>query len=220
LREKGDLEGAIAEYEQVLRLDPKYSWAEADLRRVRRMREVLPRLAGVLAGKDQPNSPAEGCAFAYLCSQHFQKRYVQAVRLYANAFAADPKLLDDWQAEHGYSAAVCAVRAAGGEGEGAPAEPAGRSALQARALGWLRVYLALARQKATSAQPADRKAAAESLEYWLGDADLSAVREAGPLAKLPEAEREQWEKLWADVKATPAEAQKPAPPQGAGPDKK
>jgi hypothetical protein len=40
------------------------------------------------------------------------------------------------------------------------------------------------------------------------------VREQDPLARLPDAERAEWEKLWADVKATLAEARKPAAPAG------
>jgi hypothetical protein len=40
------------------------------------------------------------------------------------------------------------------------------------------------------------------------------VREPKPLAKLPSAERAEWEKLWADVKATLAEARKPVAPPG------
>jgi hypothetical protein len=37
---------------------------------------------------------------------------------------------------------------------------------------------------------------------------------------LPAAERAEWEKLWADVKATLAEARKPAPPPGTDAGKK
>ena len=39
----------------------------------------------------------------------------------------------------------------------------------------------------------------ETLRQWPEDADLSAVRDAGALAGMPEAEREQWRSLWADV---------------------
>jgi hypothetical protein len=41
---------------------------------------------------------------------------------------------------------------------------------------------------------------------------VSGVRDPGPLAKLPAAERAEWEKLWKDVKATLADARKLAPP--------
>ena len=37
------------------------------------------------------------------------------------------------------------------------------------------------------------------MHYWQQDADFTAVRDA--LAKLPEAERAEWHKLWQDVEA-------------------
>jgi len=174
----------------------------------------------VLAGKIKPQSPADSCAFAELCGQPFQKRYAEATRLYAEAFVGDPKLLEDWQASHAYYAAVYAVRAAQGEGVGAPADMAARSALRAKALGWLRGFLALRQRQAGSARPEDRQEAVRALSYWLGDAGLAGVRDPGPLAKLPAAEREEWEKFWADVKAALAEAKKPAPPAGTDAGKK
>ena len=36
------------------------------------------------------------------------------------------------------------------------------------------------------------------MQHWQKDADLASVR-ADALAKLPEAERDGWRKLWADV---------------------
>jgi hypothetical protein len=39
------------------------------------------------------------------------------------------------------------------------------------------------------------------LQHWKQDTDLTGVREADALARLPEAERKQWETLWADVDA-------------------
>jgi hypothetical protein len=41
----------------------------------------------------------------------------------------------------------------------------------------------------------------ETLAKWQGDTDLVGVRDKDALAKLPEAEREAWQKLWADVAA-------------------
>jgi hypothetical protein len=184
------------------------------------MQTILPRLPAILAGQEKPNSPAEGCAFAELCSQPFQKRYAQGARLYAEAFAVDPKLLDDWQQAYAYNATCLAVRAAQGDGVDAPMDPAARSALRSQALGWLRGFLVLRQRQAASDKPADHQEAVRALDIWLDDADLVGVRDAEPLAKLPAAERAEWEKLWADVKATLAEAKKPAPPAEPDPAKK
>jgi hypothetical protein len=35
--------------------------------------------------------------------------------------------------------------------------------------------------------------------WWETDPDLSSVRDPAALAKLPEAERQKWQKLWQDV---------------------
>jgi tetratricopeptide (TPR) repeat protein len=59
LLSRGNLDGAIATYQQTLRIDPDHAPTRANLARVQRLRELLPRLAGVLAGKDRPRSPAE-----------------------------------------------------------------------------------------------------------------------------------------------------------------
>ncbi len=42
-------------------------------------------------------------------------------------------------------------------------------------------------------------AADTSLRHRQEDADLAGVRDADALAKLPEAERQDWEALWAEV---------------------
>jgi hypothetical protein len=39
------------------------------------------------------------------------------------------------------------------------------------------------------------------MRQWQSDADLAGVRGGAALAKLPEGERKQWVKLWADVAA-------------------
>jgi tetratricopeptide (TPR) repeat protein len=215
LQAKGDLDGAIAEYKECLRLDPKYQYAVQNLPRAERMRQLLPRLPAVLAGKDKPSSPAEGCDFAYLCYQPFQKRYAQAARLYDDAFAADPKLAEDVKAGHRYDAACYAALAGCGKDKDADQQDDPEKArLRGQALEWLRADLRLHRRQAVSAEAAARQEAAAKMTHWLADKDLSGVRDPQPLAKLPSAEREAWQKFWAEVKATLAEAQKLAPPKG------
>jgi hypothetical protein len=104
----------------------------------------------------------------------------------------------------------------GGRGEGIdpPADAAARTALRQKALVWLRADLALWLKQAAAANAAGRTAAAAKLSVWLQDSDLAGVREPDPQAKLPDGERAEWEKLWADVKATLAAARKPTPPAG------
>jgi hypothetical protein len=115
-----------------------------------------------------------------------------------------------------YDAACAAALAGGGAGVDAPSDAAGRAALRAKALAWLRADLGVRQGQAASAKPADRRKAGEVLAHWLMDSDLAGVRDPGPLAKLPAAERQGWEKFWADVRATLALARQ-APPEGARP---
>jgi tetratricopeptide (TPR) repeat protein len=215
LMDRGDLDGAVAEFKETLRLDPKNSIALTYLASAERMRALLQRLADVLAGKIEPQTAEEACAFARLCARPLQKRYAAAARLYDRAFRTDPRVTDDLKvSHHRYNAACSAVRAAGGEGTDAPTAAADRTALRQKALGWLRADLAAYQKQAAAADAAERATAAADLAHWLADADLAGVRDAEPLAKLPAAERADWEKLWADVKATLADAQKPPPPPG------
>ena len=54
--------------------------------------------------------------------------------------------------------------------------------------------------------PRGRAAVQRALPVWRSDPALAGVREAGPLAALPPAERAAWQQLWADVAAPAAKA--------------
>ena len=44
-------------------------------------------------------------------------------------------------------------------------------------------------------------AIAQRMQHWLQDADFAGVRDSESLARLPEAERKDWHKLWEEVEA-------------------
>jgi tetratricopeptide (TPR) repeat protein len=212
LQEKGDLDGAIAEYKEVLRLEPKDKFAFANLPRVVRMRELLHRLPGVLAGKDKPKTPAEMYELGHICSAPLQNRYVDAVRLFAEAFAADPKLAEDLNSGNRYNAACAAALGGCGKGKDSVTQKdKDRARLREQALKWLHADLALHRQHASAGESAARSDAAAKMAYWLEDSDLVGVRPGPNQVAMPAEERAAWDKLWADVKATLALAQKAVP---------
>jgi hypothetical protein len=50
-------------------------------------------------------------------------------------------------------------------------------------------------QQPAKASPAVR----QQMQHWLSDDDFAGVRGSDALAKLPEAERNEWRKLWQEV---------------------
>jgi len=102
--------------------------------------------------------------------------------MYAEAFAEDAALAEDFAKSHRYNAA-CSAALASAPGWADAAESRGR------ALEWLRTDLA-AREKAPSELAA-------TLENWQQDPDFANVRDR--LGDLPETERTAWSGLWAAV---------------------
>jgi hypothetical protein len=41
----------------------------------------------------------------------------------------------------------------------------------------------------------------KTMQHWLQDKDFAGVRGSEALGKLPEAERQEWQKLWQEVEA-------------------
>jgi tetratricopeptide (TPR) repeat protein len=200
LQGKGDLDGAIAAYKEALRFDPKQQYALNNLPRAQRLRQLQVRLPNVLASKDKPKNPAEACEFARLCALPFQKRYVAAAMLYADAFAADPKLAADLTGSHHYNAACYAARAGTGQGKDASKlDATQRAEMRYRALGWLQDDLAAHARQLVLNGAISGKPSYQALLNWQKDAELATVRDATALSKLPEAEQVAWRNLWAQV---------------------
>jgi serine/threonine-protein kinase len=131
-------------------------------------------LGSVLGKSGQPKEAAE----------HFQ----QALRL-------DPKSA---LAQVGLSAAIFdALEAAADQGPWkGRLDESERTRLRLQALDWLRTYLELAIKLQDSGERASWSPA-----NWQTDSALASVRDPAELAKLPAPEREQWQRLWADVAA-------------------
>ena len=90
-----------------------------------------------------------------------------------------------------------ALRDAAGQGsEKGPVSESERARLRAKSLGWLRAHLEL-----TAKMRNDGQAVIGLLTSWQTDPALASVRDPAELAKLPAGEREQWQRLWADVAA-------------------
>jgi serine/threonine-protein kinase len=156
------------------------------------------KLPAVLRGEVAPADAREHLGFAELCVQ-YKRRFGDAVRFYAAAFAADPKLAENLATAHRYNAACAAALAAAGQpvgGEKVAKEQAARWRQQSRA--WLRQELAAWRDRLRG-DPQARTTATATLQHWLTDPDLASVRDEAALRKLPRDEQTDWRQLWSEV---------------------
>jgi tetratricopeptide (TPR) repeat protein len=158
------------------------------------------KLSAILAGEATPANPGEAVALASLCQQPYKKRYTTSARLYADAFATEPKLAADMNQQRRYNAACSAALAAAGQGEDARRLPDKVVTMFRHwALGWLRddvkAYVKLAEQN----NPAVKQAIHQRLAHWGRDPDLASVRDPAGLDRQPEDERAPWQALWHDV---------------------
>ena len=212
----GDLDGAASSFRAAVQLVPTNENHRQTLKQVEVWRELLPRLASIVEGQTEPKTPREACEFAWLCTRPFQKRYLNAVRLYEKAFASNPKLANYQLTEgHRYNAACAAVLAGSGAGVNAPVDPDERSALRAKAINWLRADLVLNKSLAASSSASDRKTAAVWLAHWQGNPSLATTRPGFARIVMSADERADWDKLWEEVRATLAVAQKLTAPTAA-----
>jgi serine/threonine protein kinase/tetratricopeptide (TPR) repeat protein len=209
---KGKLPEAVAETREAARLlkdDPRVL---AQLREAEQLARLDARLPAVLQGKDHAKDARESLAFARLCGEPYHQQHAAAARFFGQAFAAEPKLEADWQTGDRYNAACAAALAASGRGQDAgELDDKERAALRRQALDWLRADLT-AVGRMLDQRPDDPRVVG-TLKHWLEDTDFSGVRGVEALAKLPEAERQPWQKLWADVADLLARAQAKTRPQ-------
>jgi WD40 repeat protein len=161
--------------------------------------ELEAKLPEVLAGRTRPASAAEAANLARLCLYH-KRLYVAGVRLSTEAFAADPRLAENYVIGYRYDAACCAALAAAGRGhDAATLDAAERARLRKLAHDWLRADLQHWAKRLDDGKPEGRNEVMMKMWHWRSDTDLASVRDVKALAALPEAERRMWEKLWADV---------------------
>jgi serine/threonine-protein kinase len=192
------LAAAILSYDwSASRADNHDAWIPHVLRREAEAL-ILPELPALLAGRQQPRDNAERLALLAACQ--FEGRHAAAARLYAAAFAADPKLAEDFAAGHRYIAARQAALAGSGRGADAPKDDKDRSRLRGQALDWLKADLA-AWGKLAEGPAEQRLRVQQALTRWGADPDLTGVRDRDGLARLPTEEREHWERLWSEVDA-------------------
>jgi serine/threonine protein kinase/Flp pilus assembly protein TadD len=178
------------------------------------------KLSAILDGKGKPADAVEGLNLARLCQKSYKRLYAASANFYAAAFKAQPRLAEDLAKGDRYDAACAAALAGGGQGEDAAAlDQSRRASWRRQALDWLRADLKAWRQVLDRHPDKAGAAVVQQLRHWQQDADFAGVRGAA-LARLPEAERQQWQKLWADVADTLARSSRRKPAAKKEPDSK
>jgi tetratricopeptide (TPR) repeat protein len=172
---------------------------EADQRiaAVERTQVLLGRIDAVAKGDDRPRDAATFREFQVL--MYNQRRHALAASFAAEAFADNPKLADE-NSNHRYTAACSALLASNGLDRNDPnPDEAARARLRRQAHDWLKAFLADYDSKIKTG-PAQAIAELEPVfNLWKTDPDLACVRAPEALAKLPEAERKEWQDFWVEV---------------------
>jgi tetratricopeptide (TPR) repeat protein len=180
--------------------DPTWRYPSAQwVRQAQGYAERERWLDAVRSGRASPAGLAEFVIFARM--SQYTGHLSAAARLYGEAFALWPQLTGNPANSYRYDGACNAARAGCGQGQDAPKDEAHRVRLRRQALDWLRADLAHWAREGEKPEPKARALVGQTMQHWRKDRDLAGVRDQEGLAKLPEAERAEWRKLWAEVEA-------------------
>jgi tetratricopeptide (TPR) repeat protein len=173
---------------------PSSQW----VRKAERLAELDAHLPRFLQGQEQPADAEDCLALALLCQQ-YKQRYAAASRWYAEAFVSDPKLATELGSGHRYNAACAGALAGCGQGQDAASlGDQERTRLRGQALEWLQADLEAWRRALEKEPDKVRPIVVQKMQHWLADTDFTGVR-GEALARLPEAERRDWQRLWREV---------------------
>ena len=140
---------------------PEVRPARTNLAQAERLAVARDNLPAFQNGSYTPATNDERLGLALWCQ--VKKLHRTAAGLYADAFAADPKLADDLKAGTRYNAACSTALAVAGQGEdAAKLDDRERTRLRQQALDWLRADLVL-RAKQLESNRAERTEDAEAL---------------------------------------------------------
>jgi serine/threonine-protein kinase len=200
LRQMGRLDEAIKHFQEAIRLEPASALAHTYLGYALRDKGRPDDAVEQYRKAIRLDPRASHLAHFHLgIALHNKGRHNEAIGHFEEAMRLDPDL--DVACENlylcRYAAARAAVRASAGHGsqESRPGEQE-RVGLRRQALDWLRASLALRAKLLKNGKALDWP-----LAVWQTDTALTGVRDKTALATLPDAEREQWQRLWIDVAA-------------------
>jgi tetratricopeptide (TPR) repeat protein/serine/threonine protein kinase len=203
LAQQGEFRQALEEHRRGHELGskrPGWPYPSAQwVRQAERLVELDAKLPSILKGETKPANTGECVELALMCAL-YKKLNRAAADLFAQAFAEQPQLAEDLGPQHRYNAACAAALAGCGQGKDADQSDAKeRTRLRRQALDWLRADLAAWGRLLEKEPDKTASVLAATMQHWQQDTDLACVRGPEALAKLAEAERQSWQKLWDDV---------------------
>jgi tetratricopeptide (TPR) repeat protein len=192
----GSYDRAIAAYRQAIRLSPGSGNVHRWLGRLLLSRKdwdgAIAAFRGAIRLKSDDTSAHVGLGTALVGAG----RPAEGLRVALDALRQDPERVEDPRSYFRYNTACLALNCADGQGGDAPPS-AERAEYRKQALDLLTAELAAIRRLAgTDPAWVDRR-----MRHWLADKDLTSVRQADAVDRLPPEERDAWNRLWADVRA-------------------
>lgn len=169
--------------------DPFRKFIESRRLLNRRLEKLKNRLPVVLAGGK--TTATERLKLSQLCGDYL-RRYRDAVRLTAEAFAEKPVLAET--PPYRYRAIRCALLAAAKQGIASTSiGTREEAALRDQAFTWLRREVEMWRKLSTGKRAGQFQ---QFLKILRADNAFARVRETIHLEKLPKVERDKWRKFW------------------------
>jgi serine/threonine protein kinase/tetratricopeptide (TPR) repeat protein len=167
-----------------------------------RQAQLVPMLPKLLSGEAQPSDPSQSLYLAILCYE--RRLYATSERFFNDAFAFESKLLNPLDGGVPWLAGCAAALAGSGQGgDAANLKVEDYARFRRQALVWLRADLAGRRLEFDKGSVKDAVKAGRVLwghmRFWHCNRDLNGVRAEAALARLPQAERKEWQKLWQEV---------------------
>ena len=161
---------------------------------------IFPDTEAFLEGRHEPRDNPERLALLAVC--RFKKLNRTSAKLYADAFAADPKLVNDPQIRPRYDAAFAALLAGCGLGDDSgTVDDRERARWRQQARQWLEDELSIGDKKETGDSANDAAGLYKRWTRWQANADLAGLNRPGSLDHLSPAERQQCRTLLSDVDA-------------------
>ncbi len=188
LRQQGEFVASLDAYKRGHELgSPLRGWPYPSaqwVQKCQRLVELDGRLPAILKDEAQPADAAERNEYALICSH--KKLYVASIRLWADAFKADPRLADALASASRYNAACAAALVASGHGTDAgQLDEQGRTRWRKQALEWLRADLTLSRKWLHSPKVENRRLARQRLQRWRRDEDSGQPARPGRRGPAP-----------------------------------